>query len=249
MDSSKAGQILADRYLLRAVIGRGGMGAVWLARDELLDRDVAVKETLRPSQIGAADLATYRQRALREAQTAARLTHPHIVNVYDVVEADGRPWIVMQLVPYPSLGDVVRDNGPLPPDRAARIGLQILAAIGAAHAAGVLHRDIKPGNVLLGPGDRVVLTDFGLAIADGSPTLTTAGVLMGSPSYMAPERARGERATAAADLWSLGATLYAAVAARIPVPALMRPKWSACSPASGTSLPQAGQCQSKPDSP
>ncbi|MGE5286552.1 MAG: serine/threonine-protein kinase, partial [Micromonosporaceae bacterium] len=216
MGPAEPGGLLAGRYRLRAVIGRGGMGVVWLAGDELLHRDVAVKEILWPPQLDPVERETLRQRALREARTAARLNHPHIVGVYDVVEDDGRPWIVMQLVPYRSLSDAVRDDGPLSPGRAAQVGLRILAALRAAHAIGVLHRDVKPGNVLLGPEDQVVLTDFGMAIADGSPTLTTSGVLIGSPSYMAPERARGESASPAADLWSLGATLYAAVEGRPP---------------------------------
>ncbi len=216
MRSAEAGDILAGRYRLRAVIGRGGMGLVWLAGDELLHRDVAVKEILWPPQLGAGEREKFRQRGLREARAAARLNHLNVVRVYDVIEDDGRPWVVMQLVPYPSLGDVVHADGPLPPERAARAGLQILDAIRAAHAFGVLHRDVKPGNVLLGPGDHVVLTDFGVAIADGSPTLTTSGIVIGSPSCMAPERARGHRATPAADLWSLGATLYAAVEGRPP---------------------------------
>jgi eukaryotic-like serine/threonine-protein kinase len=216
MGSGEPGDLLAGRYRLRSVLGRGGMGVVWLASDQLLHRDVAVKEILWPSQLDVAVQQTLRQRALREARTAARLNHPNLVGVYDIVEEDGRPWIVMQLVPYRSLSEVVREDGPLPPRRAARVGLRVLEAIEAAHAVGVLHRDVKPGNVLLGPGDRVVLTDFGMAIADASPTLTTSGVLIGSPSYMAPERARGERATSATDLWSLGATLYAAVEGRPP---------------------------------
>ena len=198
------------------VLGRGGMGVVWRATDALLDREVAVKEIQWPSQLDARERETLRQRALREARTAARLDHPNIIGVHDVVVEDQRPWIVMQLAQYRSLSDVVRDEGPLTPVRAAHVGLQILAAIRAAHAAGVLHRDVKPGNVLLGPGDRAVLTDFGMAIADGYPRLTTTGVLIGSPSYMAPERARGEPGTPTADLWSLGATLYAAVEGRPP---------------------------------
>jgi eukaryotic-like serine/threonine-protein kinase len=216
MGSGEAGDLVAGRYRLRAVLGRGGMGVVWLAGDELLHRDVAVKEILWPPQLDAAEQQALRQRALREARTAARLNHPNLVGVYDVVENGGRPWIVMQLVPYRSLSEVVREDGPLPPRRAAQVGLRVLEAIEAAHAVGVLHRDVKPGNVLLGPGDRVVLTDFGMAIADASPTLTTSGALIGSPSYMAPERARGKRATPATDLWSLGATLYAAVEGRPP---------------------------------
>jgi hypothetical protein len=177
---------------------------------------VAVKEIIWPPQLGEAEQDTLCQRALREARTAARLDHPGVIRVYDVVEDDGRPWIVMPLVHYPSLSEVVREHGPLPPRRAAWIGVQILDALEAAHAAGVLHRDVKPGNVLLGPEDQVVLTDFGMAIADGSTALTTSGVLIGSPAYMSPERARGEPAIPAADMWSLGATLYAAVEGRPP---------------------------------
>jgi eukaryotic-like serine/threonine-protein kinase len=148
--------------------------------------------------------------------TAASIDHPNIIGVYDVVEEDERPWIVMQLARYPSLSEAVRDDGRLPRARVAHIGLEILAAISAGHAAGVLHRDVKPSNVLLGPDDQVVLTDFGMAVADGSPALTTSNVLIGSPSYMAPERARGQPGTRAADLWSLGATLYTAVEGRPP---------------------------------
>jgi eukaryotic-like serine/threonine-protein kinase len=216
MNRAEPGALVAGRYRLEAVVGRGGMGVVWLAGDELLHRKVAVKETVWPPQLGEAERDELCQRALREARTAARLDHPSVIRVYDVVEDDGRPWIVMPLVRYPSLSEVVREHGPLPPRRVARIGLQILDAIQAAHAAGVLHRDVKPGNVLLGPEDQIVLTDFGMAIADGSTALTASGVLIGSPAYMAPERARGEPATRAADLWSLGATLYTAVEGRPP---------------------------------
>jgi serine/threonine protein kinase len=208
--------VLAGRYRLRVVLGRGGMSVVWLAGDESLHRDVAVKEILWPPQVDAVAQETVRQYALQKARTAARLNHPNIVGIYDVVEDDGRPWIVMQLVPYGSLGDVVRDDGPLSPARAAQVGLRILNAIRAAHAVGVLHHDVKPANVLLGPKDRVVLTDFGMAIADGSPTLIPSRTLIGSPSYMAPERVQGEPAGPAADLWSFGATMYAAVEGRPP---------------------------------
>ncbi len=192
------------------------MGAVWLASDELLDREVAVKEIYWPTELDEREREKLRQRALREARTAARIDHPNIIGVYDVVEEDERPWIVMQLARYPSLSEAVRENGRLPRARVAHIGLEILAAISAGHAAGVLHRDVKPSNVLLGPDDQVVLTDFGMAVADGSPALTTSNVLIGSPSYMAPERARGLPGTRAADLWSLGATLYTAVEGRPP---------------------------------
>jgi hypothetical protein len=192
------------------------MGVVWLAGDELLRREVAVKEVIWPAQLDAAEQEGLRQRALREARTAARLNHPNIVRVYDVAEEGGRPWIVMQFVPYRALSEVVRDAGPLSPRQAAQAGLQVLAAIRAAHAAGALHRDVKPANVLLGPEGQVVLTGFGTAIADVSLTLTASGILVGSTSYLAPERAGGQPATGAADMWSLGATLYAAVEGRPP---------------------------------
>src|SRR5579859_5896922 len=191
MSAAEPGDIVVGRYRLRKVLGCGGMGVVWLAADELLHREVAVKEIQWPPQLDAMEREKLRQRALREARTAARLEHPNIIGVYDVIVEDERPWIVMQLARYRSLSDAVRDGGPLTPVRAAKVGLQMLAAIRAAHAAGVLHRDVKPGNVLHGPGDRVVLTDFGMAIADGSPTLTTTGVLIGSPSYMAPRNEPG----------------------------------------------------------
>jgi eukaryotic-like serine/threonine-protein kinase len=192
------------------------MGAVWRARDELLNRDVAVKEIIWPPQMDAAERETARRRALREAQMAARLNHPSVVTVYDIVEEDDRPWIVMELIPHRSLRDIVATDGPLPPAQAAHIGLGVLAALRAAHDAGVLHRDVKPGNILLDPGGRVVLTDFGIARAYDSPALTTSGVLVGSPSYISPERARGGQAGTAGDLWALGASLYTAVEGRPP---------------------------------
>jgi serine/threonine protein kinase len=192
------------------------MGAVWRARDELLSRDVAVKEIIWPPQMDAAERETARRRALREAQMAARLNHRNVVGVYDIVEEDGRPWIVMELVPHRSLRDILVTDGPLSPGQAAHIGLGILAALRAAHEAGVLHRDVKPGNILLAPDSRVVLTDFGIARAYDSPALTTSGILVGSPSYIAPERARGGQAGTAGDLWGLGASLYAAVEGRPP---------------------------------
>ncbi len=210
------GDLLAGRYRLRNVIGRGGMGVVWLAADGLLNRDVAIKETVRPPQLDDSEWDALRERSLREARTAAGLNHPGIVSIFDVLEEEGRPWMVMQLVPFPSLGDLVRASGPLSPAATAQVGLQILAAIRAAHAAGVLHRDVKPANVLVGQDGEVVLTDFGLAVADGSPHVTMAGQVIGSPAFMSPECARGEPAMPASDLWSLGATLYAAVEGRAP---------------------------------
>ncbi|HWG15939.1 MAG TPA: serine/threonine-protein kinase [Streptosporangiaceae bacterium] len=216
MSPAEPERLLAGRYRLRAIIGRGGMGLVWRARDELLGRDVAVKEIVLPPHLDAAEQEVARQRALREAQMAARLSHPNVVGIYDVVEEDEQPWIVMELVPYRSLRDLVMADGPMPPARAAQVGLGILAALRAAHDRGVLHRDVKPANVLLAPEGRVVLTDFGIARAADSPVLTGTGVLVGSPSYIAPERARGDRAAAAADLWALGACLYAAVEGHPP---------------------------------
>ena len=208
--------LLAGRYRLRAVIGVGGMGVVWRARDELLNRDVAVKEIIWPPEMDEAERGAARRRAVREAQMAARLRHPNVVDVYDIFEEDGRPAIVMEFLPFWSLRDTLRDEGPLPPATAARIGLGVLAGLRAAHEAGVVHCDVKPANILLGPQDRIVLTDFGIAQAADSPTLTTSGFLIGSPAYVAPERARGERAGAPADLWGLGASLYAAVEGRPP---------------------------------
>jgi eukaryotic-like serine/threonine-protein kinase len=212
-------RLLAGRYRLQAVIGRGGMGAVWRARDELLNRDVAVKEIIWPPQLAPAERDIARRRAVREAQLAARLHHPNIVSVYDIVDEDERPSIVMEFLPYRSLRDVVREDGPLTPAHAAWVGLGVLAALRVAHEAGVVHRDVKPANILLDPAGRagrVVLTDFGIAKAADSPTLTSSGMLLGSPSYLAPERARGEPGGAAADLWALGASLYVAVEGHPP---------------------------------
>jgi serine/threonine protein kinase len=192
------------------------MGAVWRARDELLNRDVAVKEIVWPVQLDPAERETARRRAVREAQLAARLSHPNVVGVYDILEEDGRPCIVMELVPFRSLRDAVAEDGPMSPAEAARLGLSVLVALRAVHEAGVVHRDVKPANILLGPEGRVVLADFGIAKAADSPALTASGVLLGSPSYLSPERARGDRADAAADLWALGASLYAAVEGRPP---------------------------------
>jgi eukaryotic-like serine/threonine-protein kinase len=205
------GRVIAGRYRLDAPIGRGAMGVVWRARDQLLDRDVAVKEVQIAETLTAEERANAYQRTLREAKTAARLNHPGVVAVYDVAEDEGRPWIVMQLVSAQSLDQVLATSGPLSPRRTAEVGRQLLSALSVAHAAGVLHRDVKPSNVLLGRDDRAVLTDFGIATFQGDPRLTQTGMVMGSPGFTAPERIRGEDATPASDLWSLGATLYAAV--------------------------------------
>ncbi len=217
------GRVIAGRYNLEHPIGRGAMGVVWRARDQLLDRDVAVKEVVITALISAEERHNAYQRTLREAKTAARLSHRGVVAVYDVAEEDGRPWIVMELVPSRSLDQVLTAEGRLSLARTGRIGQQLLSALAAAHAAGVLHRDVKPSNVLIAndrAGDawdeRAVLTDFGIAQFEGDPRLTQTGMVMGSPGFTAPERIRGGDATPASDLWSLGATLYAAVEGRGP---------------------------------
>src|SRR5215470_5836046 len=224
------GRVIAGRYSLQQPIGRGAMGVVWRARDMLLDRDVAVKEVVLSASIGADERKNAYQRTLREARTAARLSHRGVVTIYDVAEEDGRPWIVMELVQSRSLDQMLATEGRLKPLRAGRIGQQLLAALAAAHAAGVLHRDVKPSNVLIAtdgsggtrPGapdgwdERAVLTDFGIAQFQGDPRLTQTGMVMGSPGFTAPERIRGGDATPASDLWSLGATIYAAVEGRGP---------------------------------
>ena len=209
-------RLLAHRYRLVRQVGRGGMGTVWQAHDEVLGRDVAVKEVILPHGLTDEERAVHHKRTFREARTAARLGHPGVVTVYDVVEEDGRPWIIMELIHARSLDQVIKQEGPLEPRRAAEIGRQMLAALHAAHEAGVLHRDVKPSNVLLTRGDRAVLTDFGIAIAAGDATLTQTGLVMGSPAYIAPERARGRTAGPASDLWSLGVTLYAMTHGKSP---------------------------------
>jgi len=209
--AATSGRLISGRYRLQEPIGRGAMGVVWRGRDELLDREVAVKEVR-----AAADNDGIYQRTLREAKAAARLNHPGVVTVFDVVEEDGSPWIVMELVHARSLDRLLAEDGPLRPLQAARVGEQLLAALECAHAAGVLHRDVKPGNVLVADDDTVKLTDFGIATFPGDPALTQVGMVYGTPGYTPPERVRGESATPASDLWSLGATLYTAVEGRGP---------------------------------
>jgi eukaryotic-like serine/threonine-protein kinase len=207
---------LGGRYRLVALLGRGGMGTVWRAHDELLDRDVAVKEILVPPEFSEEEREVLFQRTMREARAAARLSHPNVVMVYDIVEEEGRPWIIMEFVQSRSLAQVIREEGPLPPRRVAEIGLQVLTALGVAHAAGVLHRDVKPSNVLLREDGRVALTDFGIATLEGDPSLTKSGILLGAPAYIPPERIRGHQGGPESDLWSLAATLYTAVEGRPP---------------------------------
>ncbi len=208
--------MLAGRYRLGESIGRGGMGKVWRAHDEVLHRVVAVKELTAGRFVAEADRLVLHARTQKEARAAARITHPGVVTVHDVLEHDDRPWIVMQYVDGPSLADAAKEQGTIDPHEAARIGLHVLGALRAAHAAGVLHRDVKPGNVLLARDGRVLITDFGIAAIEGDATITRTGELVGSIDYLAPERVRGGDPGPASDLWSLGATLYTAVEGTSP---------------------------------
>ncbi|MGW0535435.1 serine/threonine-protein kinase [Streptomyces sp. NPDC003032] len=192
------------------------MGTVWRARDDVLGREVAVKEVRAPAGLPASEVDRLYARLEREAWAAARIPHRNVVTVYDVATEEGRPWIVMEIVRGLSLSDVLDAEGALTPQRAARIGAEVLAALRAAHDAGVLHRDVKPGNVLLANDGRVVLTDFGIAMVEGSSALTMTGEVVGSPEFLAPERALGHRPGPASDLWSLGVLLYAAVEGSSP---------------------------------
>ncbi|MER6417872.1 protein kinase [Streptomyces sp. NPDC001137] len=215
------GRLLAGRYRVVSQLGRGGMGIVWRAVDEVLGREVAVKELRTYTDADGPELADLRLRMQREARAAARVRHPGVVAVHDVTEVDGRPLIVMELVDGPSLEQVLRERGSLDPVEAAGIGAKVMDALAAAHRAGVLHRDVKPGNILLEGSGRVVLTDFGIAAmedpGDGATAhLTRSGALVGSLDYLAPERAQGAEASPASDVWALGATLYAAVEGSSP---------------------------------
>uniref|UniRef100_A0AAU2VFY6 non-specific serine/threonine protein kinase n=1 Tax=Streptomyces sp. NBC_00003 TaxID=2903608 RepID=A0AAU2VFY6_9ACTN len=203
--------MLAGRYRLGGVLGRGGMGTVWRAVDETLGRTVAVKELRFPSSIDEDEKRRLITRTLREAKAIARIRNTAAVTVYDVVDEDDRPWIVMELVEGKSLAEVVREDGTLTPRRAAEVGLAILDVLRSAHREGILHRDVKPSNVLIAEDGRVVLTDFGIAQVEGDPSITSTGMLVGAPSYISPERARGHKPGPAADLWSLGGLLYASV--------------------------------------
>ncbi|POX54635.1 serine/threonine-protein kinase [Streptomyces sp. Ru72] len=207
----KSERLLAGRYRLGDVLGRGGMGTVWRAKDETLGRTVAVKELRFPSNIDEDEKRRLITRTLREAKAIARIRNNGAVTVYDVVHEDDRPWIVMELIEGKSLAEVIREDGLLEPKRAAEVGLAILDVLRAAHREGILHRDVKPSNVLIDEDGRVVLTDFGIAQVEGDPSITSTGMLVGAPSYISPERARGHKPGPAADLWSLGGLLYAAV--------------------------------------
>ncbi|MFK4067432.1 serine/threonine-protein kinase [Streptomyces sp. NPDC029674] len=207
----KSQRLLAGRYRLGEVLGRGGMGTVWRAKDETLGRTVAVKELRFPSSIDEEEKRRLITRTLREAKAIARIRNTSAVTVYDVVDEDDRPWIVMELVEGKSLAEAIREDGTLTPRRAAEVGLAVLDVLRSAHREGILHRDVKPSNVLIAEDGRVVLTDFGIAQVEGDPSITSTGMLVGAPSYISPERARGHKPGPAADLWSLGGLLYAAV--------------------------------------
>ncbi|MFI0898771.1 serine/threonine-protein kinase [Streptomyces sp. NPDC020983] len=210
------GRLLADRYRLDGVLGKGGMGTVWRATDETLGRTVAVKELRFPGNVDEEEKRRLVTRTLREAKATARIRGTGAITVYDVVKEDDRPWIVMELIEGRSLSDRIRDDGPLTPRRAAEVGLVVLDVLSAAHREGILHRDVKPSNVLIADDSRVVLSDFGIAQIDGDPSVTSTGMLVGAPSYISPERARGQKPGPPADLWSLGALLFAAVEGHPP---------------------------------
>jgi serine/threonine protein kinase len=209
-------RIVADRYLLERPIGKGGMGVVWLARDRLLDREVAVKELSFPATLSEHERDSLRASVLREARAAARLIHPGVITVYDVLGEQGRTFIVMELITAPTLAEIVARWGPLPPERVARIGLQVAYALDAAHRAGIVHRDVRPANVMVAADGAAWLADLGVACLQGDPKLTASGLVVGSPIYMAPEQARGGDSGPEVDLWALGATMYYAVEGRAP---------------------------------
>ncbi|MEV1320465.1 serine/threonine protein kinase [Micromonospora arborensis] len=209
--------LVTDRYEVLELLGQGGMGRVWKARDRMLQRDVAIKEIVPPPGLTDQARQELRIRSLREARAIAQLDHANVVRVFDVLlGADGDPQIVMEYVPSRSLHDTITTDGPIPPVRAAAIGLAVLGALRAAHRAGIMHRDVKPANILVGADGRIVLTDFGLATAVEDVNLTLTGVVLGSPAYVSPERAMRGTVGPEGDLWSLGATLYAAVEGQSP---------------------------------
>ena len=204
-------RVIAGRYVVLEEIGRGGMGVVWLAEDRTIGRRVAIKELHLPAGVPAEERRVLEERVLREARTAGRLNDPGVVTVYDVVQEHGTTYIVMELIQAPTLTDIVSRQGPLQPDQVARLADQLLSALEAAHAAGVVHRDVKPSNIMVLANGRVKLTDFGIAQSTDDPRLTTSGILIGSPTYLAPEVIRGEQASAGSDLWALAASLFYAV--------------------------------------
>ncbi|MGH3377036.1 MAG: protein kinase domain-containing protein [Actinoallomurus sp.] len=229
------GRIVGGHYSLTEKLGEGGLGVVWLALDRETDRTVAVKELLGAS-VPDSEQVTVHQRINREVATTKTLArHPNIVTLLDDFWEDGRPWIVMEYVPGQSLQRLIQDEYSISPWRAARIGLDVLNALDAAHQAGILHRDVKPSNILLTEGGRALLTDFGIAQFQNDPALTATGQIVGSPGYIAPERLNGKPATHVSDLWALGATLYAAVEGRMPYQ--RESAWAAMSAALSETVP------------
>ncbi|GAA4097345.1 serine/threonine-protein kinase [Nonomuraea soli] len=214
MPEQHRGRLLADRYELLVPLGRGTMGTVWRARDRALGREVAVKEIRQDPGLTEEQRAELRERMVREGRTASRINHRSVAAIYDVLVHEGCPWIIMELVEARSLEQVIDEEGPLPPRLVAELGVDLLGALRAAHSQGITHRDVKPGNVLITEHGRVVLTDFGIAKSEGDTKLTKTGMVIGSPGYTAPERARGEYTGPESDIWSLGATLYFAVEGR-----------------------------------
>ena len=208
---SAPGELIADRYRLVTKLGSGGMGVVWEAWDERLERRVAVKQLHPHRGLSETDSELARNRAMREARINARLHHRHAVAVFDVVEHAGQPCLVMQYIPAVPLSELLRDGGPLQPAEAAQVGGQVGSALAAAHQAGIVHRDVKPGNILIADDGSALISDFGISHALGDATLTETGMVHGTPAYLAPEVARGGEANAASDVFSLGATLYAAL--------------------------------------
>ncbi|MCP2248706.1 serine/threonine-protein kinase [Lentzea aerocolonigenes] len=204
-------RVIAGRYALVAELGRGGMGIVWRAQDRHIGRFVAIKELHLPDGIAHEERRVLEERALREARTAGKLNDPGIVTVYDAINENGTTYIVMELVEAATLSTLISAHGPMPPNQVVSIALQALSALETAHAAGIVHRDVKPGNLMVRPDGKLKLTDFGIAQAVDDPRLTTSGSLIGSPAYMAPERIHGHEASPASDLWALGATLCYAV--------------------------------------
>ena len=208
--------LIADRYRLLHRVGSGGMGVVWEGRDERLERRVALKQLYRQSGASTREAELANQRAVREARLTARLQHPHAVPVFDAVEQDGQLWLVMQFIPSITLAAVLEQGGPLQPNEAAKIGAEVASALAAAHAVGIVHRDVKPGNILIAEDGAALISDFGIARALGDATLTSSGMIHGTPAYLAPEVARGSEANFASDVFSLGSTLYSALEGRPP---------------------------------
>ena len=208
--------LIGGRYRLVRRVGSGGMGIVWEASDERLERRVALKQLHRPLEASPAEAEVANKRAMREARTAARLHHPHAVSVFDVVEQDGQLWLVMPFIASITLAAVLHEGGPLQPDEAAKVGAQVASALTAAHAAGIVHRDVKPGNILIAEDGTALISDFGIAYGLGDATLTSSGMIHGTPAYLAPEIARGDGANFSSDVFSLGSTLYSAMEGKPP---------------------------------